>query len=291
MSTIYRHRIEAGPIIFNDAPFKPAAAQAWGVDVLDGWKTSPAVEVNSTSLGALRDGEDYGDYFPMRSRFVTIGGYVAAATAADAEALHDILVRDAFPRNVDLVLARFESVPKFVRYRRTAAVETDWVVETGFRWNTTLGCQDPLLYSVDTIEVEAGTAGQSTSGVSFPVTFPFTFTATVGGADDSTAGVINSGTAPSPYVIATITGPLPRGGWRLRNDTTDEEIFFDVGLATGETMLIDFTTQQLVVNGFPYSARRSGDFWRLAPGNNAIRLYTEFNADTTLTIQAKSAWE
>lgn len=123
MSTIYRHRIEAGALVFNDPLAKPAAAQAWGVDILDGWKTSPAIEVNSTSLGALRDGEDYGDYFPMRSRFVTIGGYAVAATPADAEALHDMLVRDGFPRNADLVLARYESVPKFVRFRRTAALQ------------------------------------------------------------------------------------------------------------------------------------------------------------------------
>jgi hypothetical protein len=292
MSTIYRQRCEANGVVFNVPAEQPVEAFNWAIDDLPGWKSTPEPVVQSTDLGALRDGENFGDFWPVRSRFITVAGYVFAGTEAQAEALHDRLVRDAFPRNKDLVFTRYEAVPKYVTYRRAGALETDWsAVRTGFRWQTTIACKDPFKYGSDTLSATAGTAGQSTSGVSFPITFPFFFTSLEVGNDNTTAALLNRGTAYSNHIIADITGPLTRGGWRLRNDTTDEEILFDMGLGTGETMQLDFAKQQVYVNGFPFNARRIGTWWRLAPGNNAIRLYASFNEATTVTVTAESAWE
>lgn len=292
MSTIFKQRCEANGVVFNVPGEQPAEALNWAIDVCDGWKSTVDPVVQSTDLGALRDGENYGSFWPIRSKFVTVGGYVYAGTEADAEALNDRLVRDAFPRNQDLVFTRYEAVPKYVTYRRAAALEVDWsAVRTGFRWQTTLSCKDPFKYGSETLSATAGTAGQSTSGVSFPITFPFEFTSLEAGNDDTTAALLNRGTAYSNHIIADITGPLERGGWRLRNDTTDEELLFDIGLGAGETMRLDFLKQQVFVNGFTLNARRIGTWWRLAPGSNAVRLYANFDEATTVTVTAESAWE
>lgn len=292
MSTIFRQRCEANGVVFNAAGEAPVGAINWGLDICDGWKDTPDPVVFSTDFGALRDGENYGDYWPVRSKFITVGGYAYAATPQQAEALADVLVRDAFPRNRDLRFTRFEAVPKYVAYRRIAKVEFDWtVVENGFRWLTTLSCPDPFRYSAEPLTGSAGTAGESTTSFSFPLTFPMVFTGTVAGDTDNTVTLQNQGTAPSSHLVVTLTGPLDKGGWRLRNDTVDGEIFFDFGLGVGEVAVLDFATHLVTVNGFPINVRRTGNWWRLAPGPNAVRLYANFNENTTVSVTAESAWE
>lgn len=294
MSTIFKQRIEAGdgPVVFNVPGEKPDGAFTWLLDICDGWKSSPDMEANGTNFGALRDGMVNADVFPMRSRFVTLGGAAYAGTEQDAEALGDVLIREAFPRNRDLRLVRYEAVPKYVTFRRSAGVNTDWsAVQTGFRWDTTLRCVDPMKYSLAMETATAGTAGLSTTGTDFPITFPFVFDLVSAGAADTTATVVNQGTAYSSHITAVLTGPLDSGGWRLRNDTTDEEIWFEVSVADGDTFTIDFSRQALLYNGFQFIGRRFGSWFRLAPGPNEIRLYADFTENTTVTITAESAWE
>lgn len=289
MPTIFKHMVFADGVSFNSTP--PDGAQVWGLDVMEGWKTSGDVEEQSTELGSYRDGVSASSFFPVRRRYITLGGYVLAATELDAEALHDRLVRDAFPRNKNITLTRFEAVPKYVMCRRASSIEIDWsAVPTGFRWQTTVLCEDPLKYELSLHSAQTGIAGTLAGGHSFPVTFPMTFNSGSGGGENS-VGVNNLGTAHSPAIKATITGYLGKGAWRLQNDTTGEYIGFDTAIQTSDTLVIDFKEQTAMLNGYPISAAYFGNYWKLAPGPNTIRLYAEYDPNALVTIEHSSAWE
>jgi hypothetical protein len=290
MPTIFRNIVTVGAITFNDPLVKPAGAQSWGLDVMDGWRDSPEVTVFTTELGGEVDGDSDGDFFPIRSRYLVVGGYVLAETAETAEELQTLLLRDAFPRNTRFDVVRNEAVAKFVEARRAASLTTEWTMPNGFRWETTLKAADPFKYGVSDETATAGVAGISSGGLVPPLVPPLTPT-TVAGAGDSSADIFNRGDAPSQYLVATITGPLAKGGWRLRNDTTDGELFYDIGLVAGDSLEIDFRAELARLNGYVISSELSGDFWQLAPGSNAIRLYADYDVGTTLSVTAKSAWE
>lgn len=300
MTTIFKHKVLVtsdynGPasetVVFNDPTAPQPGSLAWGIDVMEGWKTSPDVEASSVELGSYRDGVSPASFFPVRRRFLTLGGYAYAATEADAEGLHDWLLRWAFPRNSSIQVARYEAIPKQVVGRRSSGVEVDWsAVQTGFRWQTTLMCEDPLKYSLTSEIVDGGVAGTLTGGHTFPVTFPHVFDSGSAGGYES-IGANNAGTAYSPNFTALIVGYLGKGAWRLQNDTTGEYIGFDVAVQTTDILVIDFKNQVALLNGYPISSAYYGTFWKMAPGANAIRLYAEYDANAHVTIQHFSAWE
>lgn len=292
MATIFRQKVVSNGVTFNDSASVPAGAQAWGLDIMDGWKTTGEVEESSTELGSYRDGVSAASFFPVRKRYIVAGGYVAAATELDAETLHDTIVRDAFPRNKQLTVVRYEAVPKQVFVRRATSIEADWsAIRTGFRWQTTLMAEDPLKYALTPITGTGGISDVLASGHTFPVTFPMTFNGT-GGAGYTSIGMDNTGTAPSPYIVATLHGPLSKGAWRLINDTNGDFISFDVALpTTADVLVVDFRNRTALLNGYPVSAAYTGNFWKLEPGLNAIRLYAEPNASAYVELTAYAAWE
>lgn len=300
MSTIFRHKVHASPLVngmevetvtFNDSTFLPLSALSWGMDIMEGWKTTGELEEQSTELGSYRDGVSAASFFPIRRRYITVGGYAYAATELQAEELYDWIIKMAFPRNCPIKLARQEAVPKYVMCRRSSSIEVDWTaVQTGFRWQTTLLCEDPLKYSLATTTVSGGIAGTLAGGHTFPVTFPHTFDSGAGGGDAS-LGVDNQGSADSPALVATLTGYLGKGAWRLANDTTGEFISFDTAVQTTDELVIDFRAQTALLNGYPISANYLGSYWKLIPGPNTIRLYAEYDASSTVTLEYSSAWE
>jgi len=291
MATIFKHKVVANTVTFNDSSVLPAGAQVWGLDIMDGWKDTGDPEESIVELGSYRDGSSSASFYPIRSKYVTVGGYVLAASEAEAEALADVLARDAFPRNQSLVLTRYEAVPKFANARRSGPVELDWsAVQTGFRWTTVLVLEDPFRYSTEVLSGSAGVAATSTVGHTFPVTFPMTFGASVSGTGNGTS-VNNKGTAYSSNFTATLNGVLNKGAWRLANDTTGKSIGFNVALATTDQFVLDFKNQIALLNGSPVSLDYTGTFWQLAPGSNSIRLYAEYDANASVTITGYSAWE
>lgn len=289
MPTIFRHKVAIGTAVFNDGSVRPIGAQEWGIDVLEGWKTSPELTVRSTELGGENDGEVLGSYFPLRGRHLIVGGYVLAATEEEAEELHDALLRDAVPRNKDILLTRYESVPKFLRVRREGAVETTWPLPNGFRWSAALIAPDPLKYAVDQTIGSGGVVGVGSGGRRYPRRYPLRYATAIASTD---AGVVltNEGTAPTSPV-ATLFGPLGRGVWWLVNETVNEELRFDVGLVAGDTLEIDFREEVALLNGFPVSATVTGDFWKVVPGPNRIKLYAEEAPGAGFSITIYSAWE
>lgn len=296
MSTIFRDKVTVnGSATWNDPASVPAGAQAWGVDQIDGWDDTADLDSLFIARGGI-DGDVHGDFDALRGRHLLLGGYVHASNRAQAEGLFDQIVR-SLPRNKELTLTRHEGVPKFVRAYRAAKIERPQLLVdtvgngqgTGFRWMVPLIAPDPLKYAVQQQTSSAGVAGLSVGGRTYPRTYPMVYTTTTGVGN--AAVVTNTGTAETPPVV-TLTGPLGAGVWRVSNETTLRDLAINVGLAAGDTMVIDFRREVATVNGFVVSGTITGDFWGVSPGvQNTIRLYADFDPAAGISVTINSAWE
>lgn len=289
MPTLFRDKILVNGISFNDRPTQPVQAITWGMDVLEGWSATSDLDAVSTPFGGGIDGEVADDYQEARARYLTAGGYVLAATRGDAETLVDTIIGKAFPRNKDLTLIRYENTPKQMTVRVWGKREVQPVGPEAFRWIVPLMAEDPFKYGLGLITRSAGVAGLSSGGFTFPLTFPLIFT-TIDAGGSQAAIFNNIGTAPTLPTV-TLHGPLPRGGWRLSNNTTGQDIQFDVGLDAADVLEIDFANEIALLNGYPVTSTIIGDFWELVPGVNTISLYSTYDPAAGFDISARYAWE
>lgn len=281
-------------LTLNDASAVPLGATFWRSDVLDGWDQTSDMDFTSSPRASI-DGDAKGDYDSLRARHLTLGGYIMASSRAQAEVLWDTLVA-GLPRNQELVLTRFEGTPKFVRCYRSAKIERPQqladAVSSGvgfaLRWETVLTCVDPLKYASTASSGTAGVAGASSGGRTYPRTYPMTYTSVTGSGNAIT--LVNTGTAPTPPFI-TLTGPLPKGGWRVANDTTLQDFRMDIGILAGEQLTLDFRNEIALLNGQVVFGAITGDFWDVVRGSNTIRLYADFDAAAGIAASINSAWE
>lgn len=295
MPTIFKDLVEVGDTAFNDPAGMPAGAIEWRIDVLDNWHVMPEADPIAIAIGGGVDGASLGESWPIPARDLLISGVVVTAERAEAETLMDVLSRDVFPRNRDVVLTRYETIPKFVT-GRVYAREFKPVGTTSYRFVVRLLAGDPFKYDADPPADSSGTAGvagQSSGGRSYPRTYPLTYSSTTAGEDANKVVLVNRGTADT-YPTIILTGPLQAGGWRLEIQTEAgdvESLRFDVGLALGDVLVIDFRNHEALLNGFSVTTTIEGDFWHVPPGVNVVRLYADFDPAASLTATILSAWE
>jgi hypothetical protein len=287
MPTIYRDLVTVNGTVFNN-PNLPFDAISAGIDVMDGWDNTPDPEVLSTDLANTRDGSADADYWPIRAKFVTLAGWVYCPSRAYAKSAKDQLVA-LFPRNREFIITREDYPAKMIQCRRSSGFEFDWPVPDGFRWQTTVRADDPFLYSVNPSTYSGGPVAVSAGGFTFPLQFPLQFAGTV--ANSGGIYALNNGTSPTRKFSASITGPLTRGAWRLRNDTNGGEIAFDTGVLSTDVLTIDFSSRRAYLNGYSIDSKVIGDFWTLDPVVNAVRLYAEYAPTINVTLTVYSAWE
>jgi hypothetical protein len=291
MPSIFSDKVTIGDLlIFNDPVEYPVGivGRGWGCDVLNGWDRTPPVDAPYTDIGMV-DGEIAGEFFAAKGRFIDVGGWVHAFDRATADALWDQIVL-GFRRNEELVLTRFEPVPKLMRVRRVAPVERFPTGPEAFRWGTTVKAGDPFKYGVSPIILSAGVAGFASGGRTYPRMYPLEYDTTLSGEGEKVT-IVNSGTANSKNLVIELTGPLVKGAWRLVNETSEELLKFDVGLLAGDSLVINFMTETALLNGAVVSASIIGDFWDLEPGTNVIKLYADYDPAAGFTATAYPAWE
>ncbi len=289
MPTLFHDKVIANGVVFNDTLQYPPEVDDWTFDKLDGWDETAELNVVSTPIGVDVDGEVTGEFFAFKARYLLASGAVVANSRAEAETVKDLIFRDAFPRNTDIILQRYEATPKQLTVRVSGKKEIIQVGPKTFRWVVPLMAADPLKYALTEVEYEAGVSGLSSGGRTYPRTYPLEYITTVSGSDN-VANVVNQGTAASvPRVL--IYGPLQKGGWRLSNDTTGYYIKFDIGVSATDVLEIDFKNEVAYLNGYPVTSTLSGDFWRVNPGANQIRLYADYDPDTYVELLHRSSWE
>jgi hypothetical protein len=144
---------------------------------------------------------------------------------------------------------------------------------------------DPRLYSDATVTTTLSST-TITGGKSFPWTFPFTFGAT---GNVGTANIVNLGNYGAPIQVE-IHGPIVQP--RLRNETTNKEIFYNGTLAAGEWLVIDPEARTVLLNGTAnrYYLLGATDWWDLAPGNNQVRFTGLTSTGALAHLTHGSAW-
>lgn len=131
----------------------------------------------------------------------------------------------------------------------------------------------------------------SEGGLTFPVTFPITFTGVSG------TGVVtinNPGNAEAP-VWLRIDGPIPAGGWTVTHVGKKQSLTFSTALelASGEFVTVDMDRREVLAQG---QAPRSGyvtsrGWFSLDPGDNDIAFSSaNYSSTASLTISTKPAW-
>lgn len=284
MPTIYRDKVVLNGLTFNDptSPFR--------MDLMDGWGSTVDLDVVVSARGNS-DGGVWGSRFPAKEKYIILGGYCLAPTRSEAASRWDQLVR-AFRRNDELLLQRYEPIPKQMKVKLASRIEPEVGGDYGeaFRFTATVVAEDPFKYSVEeTATAAIGISAGGVAGRSYPRTYPLTYTA-IEGADDF-ATFNNLGTADTAP-LSRIIGPLPPGSWRILNDTTGSSLAFNIGILEGQILEIDHREHEAFLNGFPVTSKKSGEWWRLVPGVNKLRLMAgDYNPTASYTAIARSAWE
>lgn len=290
IQTIFSDVVTIGTWTFNDPMTLPAGVTQAGVNILNGWDDGAPIEVVASSRGS-RDGDVPADHFPLRSRILTMGGWLYCTSRSAALNALTSLVGDAFPLDTDLTLTRGEpDVAKQLTVRVagpvTVPAETN-VTGAHFRFAATLQAFDPLKYAVATdINATGGIAGALVGGLVVPVKLPAVFTPAAG--QGNSLSVVNVGSHDTGP-IATITGPLPTG-WRWTNDTTGEALSLDLSLGAGDVLVLDHKLQQAFLNDSFVSPPLTGDWWTVPRGPNVLKLFGDFDPAATVTVTGHSAW-
>lgn len=131
----------------------------------------------------------------------------------------------------------------------------------------------------------------SEGGLSFPATFPITFTGTSG------TGVVrinNPGNTQAP-VWLQIDGPIPAGGWTVTHVGKRQSLTFSTALAlgVGEFVTVDMDRREVLAQGqSPRSGYVTSRGWfSLDPGDNDIAFSAQnYSSTASLTIVTKPSW-
>jgi hypothetical protein len=176
-----------------------------------------------------------------------------------------------------------------VMAQRQDEVQVSYLTDIVARYSIQIAARDPRKFG-DLITASTRLPF-SEGGLTFPVTFPITFTGTSG------TGVIrinNPGNTPAP-VWLRIDGPIPAGGWSVTHVAKQQSLTFATALAlgSGEFVTVDMDRREVLAQG---QAPRSGyvtsrGWFSLDPGDNDIAFSAvNYSSTASLSITTKPAW-
>lgn len=263
-----------------------SAGVAWFLQGLEGWD-SPEVRAE------LQDREsDHGSWASpvyFGSRPITLSGTIEAPDRASLQSAMDALYSAATLS--DTTLTVWEAVPKQATVRRSGKVLAQYVSNRVATFSILMTAADPRRYG---ITLQSGTTGLpvTTGGLSFPVTFPITFSAT------TVAGQINAinlGTMDTRPVL-TVAGPVVAPSIAaLYSDGSVKQLIYSQDLQSGDQLVIDTDAHTVVLNG-GVSRRRFLTIpagWPTIPAGGSVNYQFQsgtYNASAMLTATWRSAW-
>lgn len=146
---------------------------------------------------------------------------------------------------------------------------------------------DPRIYD-NTLQSSTVGLIVAAGGLTFPLTFPITFSASTGGLVTAS----NAGNIDCPPVI-TITGPVTNP--RVQQQTTGQQLQFNLTMANTDVLVLDCYAQTATLNGTVsrMNTLAAGSQWfTIQPGSNTLGFYSSDASATgaTMQVQWRNAW-
>jgi hypothetical protein len=263
-----------------------AGGVAWFLQSLEGWD-SPEVRAEFQEREA-----DHGAWASpvyLGSRPVTLSGTVEALDRASLDTALDQLYAAA--ALTDTTLTVWESTPKQATVRRSGKVLAQHVTDRTATWSVLVTAADPRRYGTT---LQSGTTGlpSTTGGLTFPITFPASFSATTVSGQ---INAVNSGSIDTRPVL-TITGPVVAPTVSaLYPDGTLRQLIYSQDLVSGDVLVIDTDAHTVLLNG-SVSRRRFMTVsagWPTIPAGSSVNFQFQsstYNATAMLAATWRSAW-
>lgn len=269
-----------------------SAGVAWALATFDGWDSA---EVRSEYTDREADHGSWASPVYLGSRPITLTGTVTAPDRITLESSLEQLRTAAALSDTTLVVYELAGA-KQATVRRSGKPLFAYVTDRIATYSVLVTAADPRRYST-TLQSGTTMLPSTTGGLSFPATFPVTFSATTVAGQ---INAVNQGTSETRPVL-TITGPVVAPTVSaLYPDGTVKQLIYSLDLASGDVLAIDTDAHTVILNG-NVSRRRfmtvaSG--WPTIPaavnGTPGAVTYqfqsSTYNATATLTAAWRSAW-
>lgn len=255
------------------------------VEKFDGWgSVGSSVSLTQRARGHGATASE-GFYHP---RVMSVQGLIivpaADALSTAVDALSAAVSLDQFT-----MLVSERGRVRNLQAQRQDDVQITYLTDTIARYSIQVVAKDPLKYG-DLISAST-VLPSSTGGLTFPVTFPITFT---GVSNTGVIRLVNDGNSQAP-VWLRVDGPVPAGGWTVTHVGKKQSLSFatSLALATGEFVTVDMERREVLAQG--QSARAgyvtSRGWFSLDPGINDIAFSaTNYSSTALLTAATKPSW-
>ncbi|MER8220346.1 hypothetical protein ABTZ58_07060 [Streptomyces sp. NPDC094143] len=263
-----------------------AMGVVWRLQDLEGWD-SPEIRAEYQEREA--DHGSWGAPVYFGSRPITLSGIVEANSRADLEAAMERLYEAA--AITDTTLTVWESTPKQATVRRSGKVLTKYITDTKASWSVLVTAEDPRRYST-ALETASTGLPFTSGGVTFPATFPITFSATTVAGQITASNIGSMDTRPQLTIAGPVVAPIVAGQYP---DGTVRQLIYTQTLQSGDVLVIDTDAHTVMLNG-DASRRRflkvpSG--WPTIGARSSVTYQFQagsYNANALLTATWRSAW-
>lgn len=249
--------VQLGPFVLTGAVDDDGVE--WWLEDLAGWDSADVRAPSSTRPGA--DGLFVGTFFDG-GRTLEAKGHIVGPTKAAARAARQEFAAALHVRN-ELTIVVHEEIERQVKgYRaeRLLLRQVDAAVE----FAAIIVCPDPRKYATEESSVTVAPGGSATA--------------------------TNDGDIAT-LATATLVGPIETPV--IRNETTGEELTFDLELLVDETLEVDFDLRTASVAGASVRSviLTPVQWWAIEPGDNTIGLEAAASSgDAALELRWRSAW-
>lgn len=258
----------------------------WSLTTFDGYDGSPSPTLNLTQRP--RGHGATGSESFLTARILTMGGLIHGADTAAIEAAFDRLNAAIKPEPFEILVLESGRI-RNVKVQRQGEVIPTWHSDKLAAYSILVTAKDPRKFG--DLVTATTRLPFSEGGLTFPVTFPITFTGVSG------TGVVrinNPGNTQAP-VWLRIDGPIPAGGWTVTHQGKKQSLTFatSLALAAGEFVTVDMDRREVLAQG---QSARSGyvtsrGWFDLDPGDNDIAFSAaNYSSTASLTISTKPSW-
>jgi hypothetical protein len=274
--------VAIGNLLLNTAD---ANGVFWILEKFSGWG-SPGSTAELTQR-ARGHGSTSSEGF-YRSRVMSLEGTIDAPTAELLSSAVDDLSAAVTLDDFTLLVGEAGRVRHCLAKRQDEVIVT-WIDSYTARFSIQIVAKDPRKFG--DLTTATTRLPFSEGGLTFPITFPITFTGVSG---TGVVRVNNPGNTQAP-VWLRIDGPIPAGGWSITHQGKQQTLTFATALelSAGEFVTVDMDRREVLAQG---QAPRSGyvtsrGWFNLDPGDNDIAFSSaNYSSTATLTISTKPSW-